>query len=108
METAAPLQVAPRLVHRIHGGKALLATGVIEQMIVDNLGWALYPDGEYDRPPRDQRPRLLDRRRPSAGVQSNGALGSDGALLQLAAQLERRRRRVQRFPGRAQAPLLAD
>jgi Asp-tRNA(Asn)/Glu-tRNA(Gln) amidotransferase A subunit family amidase len=99
LETAAPLQVASRLVHRIHGGKALLATGVIEQMIVDNLGWVPYTQmANMTGRPAINVPVYWTADGLPLGVQFNGALGSDGALLQLAAQLEEAAPWAQRFP----------
>ncbi|MFT4050170.1 MAG: amidase [Solirubrobacterales bacterium] len=99
LDTAPSLQKAARVIHRTHGGKLMLKTGIIEQMIEDNLGWVPYTQmaNLTGRPAINVPVYWTDDGLP-LGVQFNGALGSDGALLQLAAQLEQARPWAQRFP----------
>ncbi len=40
--TAAPLQAASRVIAKVRAGKLLNATGILEQLISDNLGWVPY------------------------------------------------------------------
>ncbi|MEZ5211337.1 amidase [Gordonia sp. PP30] len=99
LETPAPLRAGARLAHRLHGGRLLTATGVIEQMIDDNLGWVPYTQmaNLTGRPaitvPIHWTPAGLP-----LGVQFNGPLGADGALLRFAAQLEEAAPWIDRFP----------
>ncbi len=99
LDTAPSLQRAARVVHRIHAGKLMLKTGIIEQMIEENLGWVPYTQmaNLTGRPAINVPIYWTDDGLP-LGVQFNGALGSDGALLQLAAQLEQARPWADRFP----------
>lgn len=99
LDTAPALQKAARVVHRTHAGKAMLKTGVIEQMIEDNLGWVPYTQmaNLTGRPAVNVPLYWTDDGMP-LGVQFNGQLGTDGALLQLARQLEDARPWAQRFP----------
>lgn len=99
LDTSPALQKAARVIHRTHAGKAMLKTGIIEQMIEDNLGWVPYTQmaNLTGRPAINVPVYWTDDGLP-LGVQFNGALGSDGALLQLAAQLEEAKPWAQRFP----------
>lgn len=99
LDTAPSLQKAARVVHRSHAGKLMLKTGVIEQMIEDNLGWVPYTQmaNLTGRPAINVPTYWTDDGMP-LGVQFNGALGSDGELLKLAAQLEEARPWADRFP----------
>ncbi|GED98197.1 amidase [Gordonia crocea] len=99
LDTPAPLQVAARVVHRVHAGKALVRTGVIDQMINENLGWVPYTQlaNMTGRPAITVPVYWTDAGLP-LGVQFNGTLGSDGTLLQLAAQMEEAAPWIQRFP----------
>ncbi|GAA3038664.1 amidase [Gordonia defluvii] len=99
LDTPAPLQIAARVVHRVHAGKALVRTGVIDQMIEENLGWVPYTQlANMTGRPAINVPVYWTSGGLPLGVQFNGTLGSDGGLLQLAAQLEEARPWVQRFP----------
>lgn len=99
LDTPKPMQIGARVAHRLHGGAALVRTGVIDQMIEANLGWVPYTQmaNMTGRPavsvPVHWTPEGLP-----LGVAFNGRLGSDGALLALAAQLEEAAPWIQRFP----------
>jgi Asp-tRNA(Asn)/Glu-tRNA(Gln) amidotransferase A subunit family amidase len=68
-------------------------------MIEDNLGWVPYTQlaNLTGRPAINVPVYWTDDGMP-LGVQFNGGLGSDGALLQLAAQLEEAKPWAQRHP----------
>ncbi len=102
LDTAPALQKGARVVNAIHGGKLLARTGIMEEMIEDNLGWVPYTQlaNMTGRPAISVPVHWTEDGLP-LGVQFNGALGSDGALLQLAAQLEQARPWAQRYPGPA-------
>lgn len=102
LDTPKHLQTASRIVHRLRAGKLMLKTSVIDDMIDDNLGWVPYTQmaNLTGRPAINVPLHWTDDGMP-LGVQFNGALGSDGALLQLAAQLEEARPWAQRFPAQA-------
>jgi Asp-tRNA(Asn)/Glu-tRNA(Gln) amidotransferase A subunit family amidase len=99
LDTAPSLQKAARAMHFARGGKLMLKTGIVEQMIEENLGWVPYTQmaNLTGRPAINVPLYWTDDGLP-LGVQFNGALGSDGALLQLAAQLEEARPWAGRFP----------
>jgi Asp-tRNA(Asn)/Glu-tRNA(Gln) amidotransferase A subunit family amidase len=99
LDTAPALQKGARVVHAIHAGKILGKTGIMEQMIEENLGWVPYTQlaNVTGRPAINVPVYWTDDGMP-LGVQFNGAIGTDGALLQLAAQLEEARPWAQRFP----------
>jgi Asp-tRNA(Asn)/Glu-tRNA(Gln) amidotransferase A subunit family amidase len=99
LETAPSLQKAARMLNRLRGGRLMLRTGIVEQMIEENLGWVPYTQlaNLTGRPAVNVPVHWTDDGMP-LGVQFNGPLGSDGALLQLAAQLEAARPWGQRFP----------
>nr|WP_249361870.1 amidase family protein [Gordonia araii] len=99
LDTPAPLQVAARVVHRVRAGKALVLSGVIDQMIEDNIGWVPYTQlaNLTGRPAITVPTYWTDNGLP-LGVQFNGTLGADAALLQLAAQLEEAQPWIDRFP----------
>jgi Asp-tRNA(Asn)/Glu-tRNA(Gln) amidotransferase A subunit family amidase len=99
LDTAPVLQKASRVMHRLHGGKLMLKTGIVEQMIDDNLGWVPYTQmANLTGRPAINVPLYWTPDGMPLGVQFNGALGTDGALLQLAAQLEEARPWAGRFP----------
>ncbi|MFT4086741.1 MAG: amidase [Gordonia sp. (in: high G+C Gram-positive bacteria)] len=97
--TPAPLQIGSRVAHRLRAGKLLLATGLIDQMIEDNLGWVPYTQlaNLTGRPAISVPVYWTDDGLP-LGVQFNGTLGSDAGLLRLAAQLEDAAPWIGRFP----------
>ena len=83
------LQRASRVVAKARAGKVLAASGVLDQIITDNLGWVPYTQlaNLTGRPAISVPLHWTDGGLP-LGVQLVGRLGADGALLQLAAQLE--------------------
>lgn len=101
LDTPKVLQVGARAAHRLRGGKALLKSGIIDQMVDENLGWVPYTQmaNLTGRPAINVPVYWADDGLP-LGVQFNGRLGADGALLQLAAQLEAARPWIDRFPAR--------
>lgn len=102
LDTAPALQTGARIVNAVRAGKLLAASGILEQMVEDNLGWVPYTQlaNLTGRPAINVPVYWTDDDMP-LGVQFNGGLGSDGALLQLAAQLEEARPWAQRFPAPA-------
>ncbi len=89
IDTPKPLQTASRAIARIHAGKLLTATGVLDQLINDNLGWVPYTQlaNMTGRPAISVPLHWTDAGLP-LGVQFVGPLASDALLLRLAAQLE--------------------
>jgi amidase len=83
------LQKASRVVAKARAGKLLAASGVLDQIIADNLGWVPYTQlaNLTGRPAISVPLHWTDRGLP-LGAQFVGRLGADGLLLQLAAQLE--------------------
>jgi Asp-tRNA(Asn)/Glu-tRNA(Gln) amidotransferase A subunit family amidase len=83
------LQRASRVVAKARAGKLLAASGVLDQIITDNLGWVPYTQlaNLTGRPAISVPLHWTDAGLP-LGVQLVGRLGADGVLLQLAAQLE--------------------
>ena len=99
MTTPQALRVGARIAHRVHGGQVLFKTGLIDQMIDENLGWVPYTQlANLTGRPAISVPVYWTEAGLPLGVQFNGTLGSDGKLLQLAAQLEEARPWIDRFP----------
>jgi amidase len=89
LTTPAALQKASRVVAKARVGKLLAASGILDQMIADNLGWVPYTQlANLTGRPAISVPLHWTPTNLPLGVQLVGRLGSDGALLQLAAQLE--------------------
>ena len=88
-ETPKPLKAAARVVSKVRAGKVLNASGVMDQLISDNLGWVPYTQlaNLTGRPAISVPLHWTDSGLP-LGVQFVGPLASDGLLLRLAAQLE--------------------
>ena len=87
--TAAPLQAASRVIAKVRAGKLLNATGILEQLISDNLGWVPYTQlANLTGRPAINVPLHWTANGLPLGVQFVGPLASDGLLLRLAAQLE--------------------
>ncbi|MEO5852879.1 MAG: amidase [Nocardioides sp.] len=86
------LQRAARVVARTRTGKLLAASGVLDQLIDDNLGWVPYTQlANLTGRPAISVPLHWTTAGLPLGVQLVGRLGADGLLLQLAAQLEEAR-----------------
>ncbi|MEO6791668.1 MAG: amidase family protein, partial [Ornithinibacter sp.] len=88
--TSTPaLQRASRVVARTRTGRALAASGVLDQIISDNLSWVPYTQlANLTGRPAISVPLHWTGAGLPLGVQLVGRLGADGLLLQLAAQLE--------------------
>ena len=88
-ETPTPLKAAARVVSKVRAGKVLNASGVMDQLISDSLGWVPYTQlaNLTGRPAISVPLHWTDAGLP-LGVQFVGPLASDGLLLRLAAQLE--------------------
>ncbi len=87
--TADRLQTASRLISRLRAGRLLTLSGVLEQLISDNIGWVPYTQlANLTGRPAISLPLHWTGAGLPLGVQLVGALGADGLLLQLAAQLE--------------------
>ncbi|MEO6821051.1 MAG: amidase [Candidatus Nanopelagicales bacterium] len=86
------LQRASRTAARARAGKLLAASGILDQIITDNLGWVPYTQlANLTGRPAISVPLHWTAAGLPLGVQLIGRLGADGALLQLAAQLEEAR-----------------
>ena len=98
LTTPNKLQKASRVVARTRTGKLLAASGAIRQIIDDNLGWVPYTQlANLTGRPAISVPLHWTATGLPLGVQLVGRLGADGALLQLAAQLEEARPWFQRY-----------
>ena len=87
--TPAGLQRASRVVAKVRAGKVLNASGIIDQLISDNLGWVPYTQlANLTGRPAISVPLHWTAAGLPLGVQLVGRLGADGDLLRLAAQLE--------------------
>ena len=83
------LQRAARVVARARAGKLLAASGMLNQIIDENLGWVPYTQlANLTGRPAISVPLHWTGTGLPLGVQLVGRLGADGLLLQLAAQLE--------------------
>ncbi|MBB6626174.1 amidase [Nocardioides sp. KIGAM211] len=92
LTTPRNLQRAARVVARTRGGRILTATGMIDQLIQDNLGWVPYTQlANLTGRPAISVPTHWTAAGLPLGIQLVGALGTDGLLLQVAAQLEEAR-----------------
>ncbi|MGK2878482.1 MAG: amidase [Solirubrobacterales bacterium] len=99
LDMSPALQKGARFIHAARGGKLLLKSGIMEELIADNLGWVPYTQmANLTGRPAITVPVFWTDDEMPLGVQFNGSLGSDGALLQLAAQLEAARPWAQRHP----------
>lgn len=99
LTTPDRLQKASRVISRLHAGKLLAATGMMDELISENLGWVPYTQlANLTGRPAISVPLHWTARGLPLGVQFVGRLGSDGDLLQLAAQLEQARPWAHRRP----------
>ncbi|UDY22968.1 amidase [Nocardioides sp. Kera G14] len=90
--TAPLLQSASRVIARLRAGKLLAATGILDQLITENLGWVPYTQlANLTGRPAISVPMHWTAAGLPLGVQFVGPLASDGLLLRLAAQLEEAR-----------------
>jgi Asp-tRNA(Asn)/Glu-tRNA(Gln) amidotransferase A subunit family amidase len=89
LDSPMALQRASRTVARTRSGRLLAASGVLDQIISDNLSWVPYTQlaNLTGRPAISVPLHWTDAGVP-LGVQLVGRLGADGLLLQVAAQLE--------------------
>jgi Asp-tRNA(Asn)/Glu-tRNA(Gln) amidotransferase A subunit family amidase len=89
LTSPGPLQKAARVVARARAGKLLAATGILDQLIADNIGWVPYTQlANLTGRPAISVPLHWTATGLPLGVQLVGRLGADGLLLRLAAQLE--------------------
>ncbi|WP_268788630.1 amidase [Nocardioides sp. Soil805] len=83
------LQKLARVVSRLRAGRVLTATGMLDEIIHDNLGWVPYTQlANLTGRPAISVPLHWTEAGLPLGVQLVGPLGSDGDLLRVAAQLE--------------------
>ncbi len=86
------LQRAARVVARTRAGKLLAVSGMLDQIIDENIGWVPYTQlANLTGRPAISVPLHWTGAGLPLGVQLVGRLGADGLLLQLAAQLEEAR-----------------
>ena len=92
LDSGPALQRASRVVARTRAGRLLAASGVLDQIITENLSWVPYTQlANLTGRPAISVPLHWSGSGLPLGVQLVGRLGSDAALLQLAAQLEEAR-----------------
>ena len=87
--TSPRLQTVSRVISKLHAGKVLALTGILDELIQESLGWVPYTQlaNLTGRPAISVPLHWTDAGLP-LGVQFVGRLGADGDLLRLAAQLE--------------------
>ncbi len=94
ISTPPLLQSVSRIMAKVHGGSIVTRTGMIDDLVEQNLGWVPYTQlANLTGRPAINVPLYWTEAGNSGGglplgVQFVGALGSDGGLLTLAAQLE--------------------
>ena len=89
VDTPPLLQRASRIIAKVHAGKLLNASGILDQLITENLGWVPYTQlANLTGRPAISVPLHWTATGLPLGVQLVGPLASDGLLLRLAAQLE--------------------
>ena len=92
LDSPMALQRASRTLARTRSGKLLAASGVLDQIISDNLSWVPYTQlANLTGRPAISVPLHWTEAGVPLGVQLVGRLGADGLLLQVAAQLEEAR-----------------
>lgn len=88
-QTSPALQRASRVVAKVRAGRLLNASGILDQLISDSLGWVPYTQlANLTGRPAISVPLHWTAAGLPLGVQLVGRLGADGDLLQVAAQLE--------------------
>ena len=89
LDSSRALQRAARVVSRTRSGKLLAVSGVLDQIISENLSWVPYTQlANLTGRPAISVPLHWTTAGLPLGVQLVGPLGADGLLLQVAAQLE--------------------
>ena len=89
LTTPKALQTAARLLYKARGGRVMRATGMVDQLVDENLGWVPYTQlANLTGRPAISVPTHRTAAGLPLGVQLSGQLGDDGLLLQVAAQLE--------------------
>jgi amidase len=100
--TAPLLQRASRVISKLHAGKLLSRTGILDELIQESLGWVPYTQlANLTGRPAISVPLHWTKAGLPLGVQLVGRLGADGELLQLAAQLEEAQPWAARYPAPA-------
>ncbi|MER7607114.1 amidase [Nocardioides sp. NPDC127503] len=99
LTTPKALQTAARVLHKVHGGKVMRATGMIDQLVDENLGWVPYTQlANITGRPAISVPTYRTAAGLTLGIQLSGQLGDDGLLLQVAAQLEQAKPWAEHWP----------
>lgn len=100
--TPGPLQRVARIVSRLRLGKVMALSGILDELIQENLGWVPYTQlANITGRPAISVPLHWTAAGLPLGVQFVGRLGADGDLLQLAAQLEEASPWAHRYPAPA-------
>ncbi len=98
VDTPPLLQRASRVIAKVRAGKLLNATGILDQLITENLGWVPYTQlANLTGRPAISVPLHWTAANLPLGVQLVGPLASDALLLRLAAQLEQARPWARRY-----------
>jgi Asp-tRNA(Asn)/Glu-tRNA(Gln) amidotransferase A subunit family amidase len=99
LTTPKALQTAARVLHKVHGGRIMRATGMIDQLVDENLGWVPYTQlANITGRPAISVPTYRTAAGLPLGIQLSGQLGDDGLLLQVAAQLEQTKPWAEHWP----------
>ncbi len=100
--TSPRFQTAARVMSKLHAGKVLALSGILDDLIQHTFGWVPYTElANLTGQPAISVPLHWTHAGLPLGVQFVGRLGSDGDLLQLAAQLEEARPWSHRHPAPA-------